>query len=113
MSSLSIILFGNNGYNTLGALRSIRKNNINVFLILVTKKKINYVLFSKLIQEYEVVKNEQEGIDFLMNNLPEEKTVILPTSDKSVSLLDKNYDFLQPYYIFKCWSTRLSKRIDG
>ena len=98
--NLTIILFGDNGYNTLGALRSLRMHNIDVFLLLVSRKRINYVLTSKFIQKYRVVKNEQEGINFLLNNFSEEKTVILPTSDRSVSLLDKNYNKLQCHYIF-------------
>jgi len=98
--NLTIILFGDNGYNTLGALRSLRMHNIDVFLLLVSKKRINYILSSKFIQQYQIVKNEQEGINFLLKNLPEVKTVILPTSDRSVSLLDKNYNKLQYHYIF-------------
>lgn len=97
---MDVILFGADTYNTLGALRSLRAKKINIFLILVSKKKINYILFSKFLQTYIIVQSEQEGINYLIKNQSLNKTVILPTSDKSVSLLDKHFDILHGSYIF-------------
>ena len=98
---MDVIIFGSDGYNSLGALRSLgNKEDINVFLLLVSQKRINYILFSKFLGEYKVVDSEQEGIDYLLKNKRKAKTVILPTTDLAEALLDMNFDKLEKNYIF-------------
>ena len=46
------------------------------------------------------MRNEQEGIDFLLSNKTFENSTIIPTSDSSVALLDSNYSLLKVKYIF-------------
>lgn len=97
---MHVIIFGDDGYNTLGVIRSLGKENVEFFLLLVSKKKLNYTLYSRYTTAFEIVRNEQEGIDFLLSNKTFENSTIIPTSDSSVALLDSNYSLLKVKYIF-------------
>jgi len=96
---MHVIIFGDDGYNTLGVIRSLGKENVEFFLLLVSKKKLNYTLYSRYTTAFEIVRNEQEGIDFLLSNKTFENSTIIPTSDSSVALLDSNYSLLKVKYL--------------
>lgn len=97
---MHVIIFGPDGYNTLGVMRSLGNKKINIFLLLVSNKRINYTLYSRYLQEYKIVKDDQEGINYLLSNSSHSKITIIPTSDMAESALDIHYSLLKDKYIF-------------
>lgn len=106
MSSLKgmipIIVFGENGYNTLGVVRALGIADLQFYLILINNLRLhNYVALSKYVKNCQCVNNVKEGLEYILQNLRrDEKSVIIPTSDRIESELDENYDRLITDFIF-------------
>lgn len=98
-NEIPIIIFGKNGYNTLGLARSLAVANKPFFLILLSNSRIkDFVLLSKYVKDYIRVTSINDGIKYLLDNY--KKAIIVPTSDDIESELDKKYDILIDKFIF-------------
>lgn len=95
------IIFGGANYNTLGVIRCMTAQRIPFFLLLVSTSRFNMVLLSHGVTNYQIIKTEKDGIDFLLKNKEQnQNAVVFPTSDKAESLLDIYFDDLKEIYIF-------------
>lgn len=102
---MEVVVFGKAGYNTLGVLRSFKKQNIDTFLLLIHSKQMKTILCSNAITRFKIVTSEEEGVNFLLNYYSNEegKTVIIPTSDSAESILDWHYhELINRYYFPNC-----------
>ena len=95
-----VIVFGEDGYNALGVVRSFGKLGISPFLLLVAKKK-GCVFYSRYIKECKIVHDYEEGISFLENYFAIEAypPVIITTGDLAASVVDKYYNRLKGRFI--------------
>lgn len=100
------IIFGPGNYNTLGVLRQTGRAGIDCLLLIVGSgrniKSGDVVLFSRYARQWKNVASEQEGLDWLLENLDnfEDQTIIYTTSDEAERLLDENYDRLKSKFCF-------------
>lgn len=97
----NVIIFGGDHYNSLGVARVFGVNGIKPCGILVVPKgseKLCYARFSKYWKQVWTVENEQEGIHLLLTLKTSEKQVVIPTSDKAETEIDKNLSSLRDYY---------------
>lgn len=103
---IDFILFGEGNYNTLGVLHCMATKGVEVFLLLVgTGKRILHgevIGYSKYARYGQVVKTEQEGLEWLLVHKEEfpQRTVIYPTSDTAETLLDCHFEALIPHFAF-------------
>lgn len=98
----NVIVFGRSGYNTLGVMRSFHQYGITPFLLIVKSVQLRSTICSNTVKEYKIVDSEEQGVQFLLERqgFVCGKTVIIPTSDKVESELDKAFDVLKEHYIF-------------
>lgn len=92
------IVIGSNHHNTLGLIRGLGRKGVMSSLILQSSGKNNYVLKSKYITEYLLVKSDEDIINALRNRRKKEKQVVICTSDDSASVIDRNRKELNDYY---------------
>ena len=103
---IDFILFGEGNYNSLGVLHCMAERGIDVFLLLVGSGKKclkgNIIEYSRFARYGHIVKNEQEGLEWIQSNTVRfpQGTIIYPTSDTAESLLDRQYDNLVKHYNF-------------
>lgn len=99
----NIIVFGGNHHNTLGVIRSLGKKGIFPELLLhstLPEDKCNN-LKSRYLKKWIKVNTCDDGIDFLLKNKkPDEKSIIICSSDGAASAVDRHYKELVDYYIF-------------
>lgn len=97
-----VIVFGKNGYNTLGLIRCLGEQGIPFVLVLLASQKINYTLLSKYVRKYKKVASIEVGIEYITHIFKDnkQKAVIIPTNDRIASELDRNYDRLNKFFIF-------------
>lgn len=94
-----VIVFGEDGCNALGVVRSFGKLDISPFLLLVAKK--GCVFYSRYTKEYKIVHDYEEGITFLENYFVTEANppVIIATGDLAAGVIDKYYNRLKGHFI--------------
>ncbi len=96
---VDLVIVGGDNYNTLGCVRCFGLKNVQFRLILITKKKRTVVGISKYVNECYTLKTESEAIDYLKQKKTEwESSVVIPTSDKVVALLDEHSKELDSFY---------------
>lgn len=99
----TVIIFGANHWNTLGAIRSVGKMGIKVVLLLEPCNKSGCSLrFSKYISKVRYLQKLEEAISILQTEYTcaKVKPVIICTSDRAISLLDKHYEELKNRFSF-------------
>lgn len=96
-----IIVFGGNHHNTLGVIRSLGEAGITPILILHGTSQ-SFVAQSKYINETHYVKNEEEGINLIINKYSSEKLppIIICCSDGASHCIDINYNKLKGHFIY-------------
>lgn len=96
---IDLIIIGGDNYNTLGCVRCFGYKKVPFRLILISKKKRSVVGASKFVNEYYNLKTETEAIE-LLNSMKEQwrGSVVIPTSDSIVTLLDVHTRELYPHY---------------
>lgn len=98
-----IIVFGNCLQNTVGIVHSIGEKGYPVDLLLEPCKKSDcYIRFSKYINKIFYLSKIEDAIDILLKEYSNEreKSIILCGSDPTISLLDRNYNLLEKYFLF-------------
>lgn len=95
-----IIITGGSHHNTYGVVRSLGVKGIKSFVLLVSEEKDSFLLHSKYVQNFKIVKNEAAAIDFLCKNEKEyEGAVLIACSDGMSSALDCNKKALSKYQL--------------
>ncbi len=92
------IVIGGNHHNTLGLIRGLGRKGVMSSLILQSSSNNNYVLKSKYITDFLLVKSDEDIINALRNKRKKEKQVIICTSDGSASVIDRNRNELKDFY---------------
>lgn len=107
------IIFGAGNYNSLGVLHAMAAVGRECFLLCVGDAKDsnagNIIGYSRYCKHLKVVKNADEGIDWLIRNIDffPPKSVIYPTSDSEELALCYNSHKLLPHFIFPCCNSPL------
>ena len=87
---VDLIIIGGDNYNTLGCVRCFGLKNVPFRLIQITKRKRSVVRSSRYVDECYTLKTEKEAINLLREKKANwEKSVVIPTSDRVVALLDE------------------------
>lgn len=101
-----VVIIGGNHHNTLSVLRSLGRKGILSDLILTTKEKKPFVAKSKYIRKLFICHNDDDIIPLLVNQYKKipspsfsEKPVVIACHDLAASLVDINYDLLEPFLI--------------
>ena len=96
-----VIILGEDGYNTLGVIRSFGKMGISSFLLLISPKKKGYILKSRYLNEIKIVVNYEAALIFLTTEFIKEKCspIIITTSDTAASIIDLHRNELKDYFI--------------
>lgn len=86
------VVIGNNHYNTLGVVRSLGENGINVYLIKTDAKK-GFVEKSKYVTQTMYISEHEEQILDAVNAFckNKERYYVIPTTDFSALCMDKFY----------------------
>ena len=102
-----LIIFGDDGYNTLGCIRCCGIMGIPMFVLLVCNSWVCPTLSSVYVKRYKKVRSEQAGLEELFAQREEWKgSIILPTSDTAEKVLGDNAIKLRPYYLFPYSNTK-------
>ncbi len=97
-----VIVFGADHHNTLAVIRCLGKHNCRIHTIIHTndpsqKQRISY---SKFAENLNVLKeDENEILNWLLNNTESSLQIIFPCSDFAMQLIDTNYELLKSHYI--------------
>lgn len=98
-----VFVFGADNYNTLGLIRTLGKNHIQVHYFGIKSDFPKFCRQSKYVTTLYECKTIENGIKILLqiaNDIqPHCKIVIIPTGDDVVKELDRHYNLLIPYYI--------------
>lgn len=96
-----IIIIGGNHHNMLGITRALGENGLRVNLIVTNNNKYAFVVKSKYVKTYCIVKEDEKQIlDILENKYDKnKKSILLPTSDFAAYVIDKNLDKLKLKFI--------------
>ena len=94
-----VVVWGNDNYNLLGVLRQLVPFGIDTFVVFNNSVK-HCASVSKYCKHY-VVKNTSEAVDFLLSNYKDYsvKPILILTSDEMASIVDKNKDDFDSYFI--------------
>lgn len=104
------IIIGDSTYNTLGAIRSFAKSGIPLFLILVCKTDVNYVLKSKYINGENSIKiNSLTECMNILESLSDSKyeQYIHCTADAIAEWVDENESVLCEHFVTPCRGKRI------
>lgn len=104
------VVIANNHYNALGIVRSLGVKKVPVILILTTKRK-SFVEKSKYISSsVRIEENEGELVCTIQKICKEQnKYYIIPTTDFSSEVLDKNYRSFTPNLIIHNMGGNMNK----
>lgn len=96
------VVFCEDHYNPLGAVRSIGEAGIKPDVILVANHKPRMIPYCKYIGDLIIVKSAEEGYNQLISHYGscQEKTFIITCSDDIESYLDMHYDELKNHFYF-------------
>lgn len=99
-----VIVIGGNHHNTLGVLRALGRRSLMPHLLLTAKVENPYVAKCRYHQSLKVISNHDEILPALMAfaGKYEQKPIVIACHDVASSLLDKNQDELQRYFVIPC-----------
>lgn len=94
-----VIIWASDDFNSLGLLRILGENNIDLFFLIKGKK--GYATKSKYCVNYKETHTYQEGYDFLMNTYKDEKykPIIITSGDGISVFIDQHKDELEKIFI--------------
>lgn len=97
-----IVFVSKEHYNPLGIVRTLGEAGISPIVVAV-KGNLRFVGQSKYVKQKYYVETPEDGIELIISKFginSDEKSFILTGDDITVSLLDKKYDELKPYFYF-------------
>lgn len=94
-----IIIWSIDDFNTLGLMRELGQNNLDLFFLV--KGKGNFAIKSKYCKKYMETKTIEEGYNFLLNSYKKEekKPIIIISSDEIITFVDQHKEELEKYFI--------------
>ncbi len=99
MINNKVIIWASDDFNSLGLLRILGENNIDIFFLI--KGKCGYAAKSKYCVKYKETRTYQEGFDFLMSTFSKEqhKPIIITSGDGISVFIDQHKDELEKCFI--------------
>ena len=95
----SLIVIGGNHHNTLGLIRSLGREGVMSSVILHDNSENSYILLSKYITDYSIVRTEEELINSLLSRKEEGgKKVVVTTSDYASSVVDRHRNIIDDFF---------------
>lgn len=96
------IVFGHEGYNELGIVRSLGESGIHPIFVSVHSEEVPFASKSKYVSKAKYVNSIKEGYQYILENFVdyETKGFIIATTDKIVSYLDSHYDEIKDRFFF-------------
>lgn len=103
-----IIVWGADNYNTLGVIRSVSVEDVDLTLIIIGGKH-NVASASKYCQKYIVTNDVEEGVKYMTEHFPIEtepskKAVLIPGGDGASIGIAENYTVLKDRFHLMCTS---------
>jgi len=94
-----VIIWGRDGFNALGLLRTYGKAELDVFFLI--KRGGGYANRSKYCVGYHCVESDEEGLQFLMEHFSQEsfKPIILTSGDEIAVFINNHKEELEEYFI--------------
>ena len=96
-----IIIVGGDHHNTLALIRAFGQEKYHVIAFIVSENHKSFVVHSKYVGEYYIVRDEEFVVSELLSKKFEVsgRVPIITASDKSAEFLDRHYDVLSEKYI--------------
>lgn len=96
-----IIIVGSDHHNTLALIRAFEQEEYYVIVFVVSESHKSFVVHSKYVGEYYIVREEGLVVSELLSKNFEVsgRVPIITASDKSAEILDRHYDVLSKKYI--------------
>ncbi len=94
-----IIIWGADGFNTLGLLRQLGQGDFDLFFLI--KGPSSYASKSKFCKDFIETRSIEEGFRFLMNNFKDEeyKPIIFTPGDDIMIFIDRHKEELEKHFI--------------
>ncbi len=91
-----VIVFGGSHHNTLGVIRSLGEKGIKTNVVICSSNKKSFVLKSKYLESGIILNTNDECYNYIVNNFTDKinKSIIICTSDATISCIDLHYDSL-------------------
>lgn len=96
-----IIVIGGNHHNLLGVVRTLGEKGIYSNIIVTNENKYAFVIKSKYVKKYKIIKESEEEILEALKEYKhlKNKPVLIPTSDYAEYTIDKNLNELSKDFI--------------
>lgn len=96
-----IIIVGGDHHNTLALIRAFGQENFYVVVFVVSESHISFVVHSKYVDEYYILRNEEFVVSELLSKNYEVsgRIPIITSSDRSAEVLDRYHNVLSEKYI--------------
>ena len=93
-----VVLVGGNHHNGLGLVRSFGRCGIKPYGVIIKNNGVCFADKSKYWKKTWVIESEEDIPNFLLNNFAD-GTVIIPYSDRAISVIDQSLDVLKIKFI--------------
>lgn len=102
----NIVVWGADNYNTLGVIRSVSVEDVDLTLIVIGRKH-KVASASKYCQKCIVTHNVEEGVNYMIKHFPEQtdpkkKAVLIPGGDGASKGIAENHDVLKKRFHLMC-----------
>lgn len=96
-----VIIIGGDHSNTLGVIRMFGENQIQPYVYIIDDDNRATVIKSKYVKEAKIFYTEEETINYILDKFKNNKLkpILIPTTDKTSSEIDKRYDEISKYFI--------------
>lgn len=96
-----VIIVGGDHHNTLALIRAFGQEDFYVMVFVVSESHKSFVVHSKYVGEYYIVRDEESVVDELLSKDfgVNGRIPVITSSDKSAEVLDRYYDALCEKYI--------------
>lgn len=104
----NIVVWGADNYNTLGVIRSVSVEDVDLTLIIIGKKH-NVASASKYCKKYVVTDTPEDGVNYMIQHFPEQKiasnkAVLIPGGDAASIATAENFNVLKNRFHLMCTS---------
>lgn len=93
-----VVVVGGNHHNALGLIRSMGETGWKVNYISTETGK-NFVSKSRYVKRFWIAQNEEKLIELLLKTHANKKSIIIPSDDSAMTMIDNNFSILKEKYI--------------